>query len=67
MAEGFEGPERATCCVCDGLGEVTSCVICLDTISLHEADENGGVCDSCRIDAETADAWREQNRIARYA
>lgn len=62
---GEDGPERACCELCDGAGEITKCAACRDNLSLVDADRNGGICDSCRIDAETSDQAAEYARIAR--
>lgn len=68
MTQGEDGPEGSLCGMCDGAGYVVRCASCRDRISPVEADVNGGCCDSCRIDAETADGAAEALRIAtRYA
>ena len=52
------------CEACQGSGMTTSCVRCLDVVSLPEAEEGSGHCCSCRIELETVDA-DEARRVGR--
>lgn len=51
---------------CGGGGRAVSCDHCGRTVAAVEAEKNYGLCESCRIDAETADTEREYARIARW-
>lgn len=55
-----------TCEGCSGDGRVVACERCSCPVAASEAEKNYGMCESCRIEAETVDTEREYARIARW-
>lgn len=51
------------CQDCAGSGLISSCQRCLDAAPVPELEDRSGLCRSCAIDLETADADAERLRV----
>ncbi len=56
---------NVTCECCDGVGVMTDCDVCDESISLPAYEEGSGHCGPCRADRERGDQAAEMARIAR--